>query len=159
MFASFGFHCGCTRCGASLAERKESDQRRKRLQTLEDEIGDGMGIVRTPLACVHKVYEMTKLLEEDELAGSTIPRVYHDAFQIAIAHGDQARAKVFAERCYAARVLVDGEDSEDAAEARVFVERPSSHRLYGTTMKWKQGVGKVPTGLSEEAFERWLWKK
>ncbi|KAK1754161.1 hypothetical protein QBC47DRAFT_403548 [Echria macrotheca] len=48
----------------------------------------------------------------------SVPRVYYDAFQVAIANGDQARANVFAERWYASRVVIEGEDSEDAAKAK-----------------------------------------
>jgi len=62
----------------------------------------------------------------------------------------------FAERCYESRVVVEGEDSEDAARAKGLMEKPSGHRLYGTSMKWKQGLGKVPRGMGEEAFESWL---
>jgi hypothetical protein len=55
--------------------------------------------------------------------------------------------------------VVEGEDSEDAMRAKATMKRPSSHRLYGTTMKWKQAIGKVPSSLSEEAFENWLWRE
>ncbi|KAK0750134.1 hypothetical protein B0T18DRAFT_366186 [Schizothecium vesticola] len=157
--SAFGFRCVCERCEVTDSKRKESDDRLRRLVQLEEEIGDGVGIVATPLACLRKAREMLRLLNEEGLGGSTVARAYYDAFQVAIANGDQARAKVFAKRCYASRVMVAGEDSEDAAKAKEMMKRPAEHRLFGTTMKWKQAAGKVPSGLSEEAFENWLWRE
>ncbi|KAK0654959.1 hypothetical protein B0T16DRAFT_486650 [Cercophora newfieldiana] len=159
LHSAFGFRCVCERCAATPAERKKSDERLRRLVSLEEEIGDGMGIVMTPVSCLRKTHEMLNLLGQEGIGGSTIPRVYYDAFQVAIANGDQARAKVLAVRWYESRVMVEGADSEDAVKAKALMERPSSHRLFGTTMKWKQAVGKVPRGLSEEAFESWLWRE
>jgi len=118
-----------------------------------------MGIVSTPPGCLRKTRDMLRLLREEGMGGSTIPRVYYDAFQVAIANGDQARAQVFAKRWYESRVVVEGEDSEDAVRDKGLIDRPSSHRLYGTTMKWKQAVFRVPSGLNEEAFENWLWRE
>ncbi|KAK5652639.1 hypothetical protein OQA88_10232 [Cercophora sp. LCS_1] len=158
LLASFGFRCACSRCSTSRTERKESDARRKRLKELEDEIGDGVGIVVTPLACLRKVREMVRLLEVEGMVG-LIPRAYYDAFQVVIANGDQARARHFAVLLYDARVVVEGEDSADAVRAQGFVARPAEHRLYGTTMKWRQGVDKVPVGLSTEALKSWMWKE
>ncbi|KAK1749818.1 SET domain-containing protein 5 [Echria macrotheca] len=154
----FGFSCDCERCSASPAERRHSDQRLRRLATLEKEVGDGVGIVATPLSCLWKTREMLRLLREEVMTESCFPRVYFDAFQVAIANGDQARARVFAERCYASRVVVEGDDNEDSRWVKSLVEKPSSHRLYGTTMKWKQAAKKVPCDLGEEEFESWLWK-
>ena len=70
-----------------------------------------------------------------------------------IANGDQARAKVFAERAYAVRVILEGEDSPETIR---FKERPADHRLYGTSMRWKQALKKVLRGLSEKEFDDWL---
>ena len=83
------------------SRRKASDDRLRRLVQLEEEIGDGVGIVATPLACLKKAREMLRLLDEERLGGSTVPRMYYDALQVAVANVDQARAKVFAERWYA----------------------------------------------------------
>ena len=155
----FGFRCTCARCALSPAERKQSDQRLQRLVALEAEIGDGVRIVTTPLACLKKTRQMLQLLREEGMNEATISRVYYDAFQVAIAHGDQARARVFVKRWYENKVVVEGEDGENAVRAKALADNPSSHRLYGTTMKWKQAAGTVPSGLSEEAFESWLWRE
>ncbi|KAF6815885.1 set domain-containing protein 5 [Colletotrichum musicola] len=65
---------------------------------LEEQLEDGFGIVATPLACLRHVHEMKQLMEEEGIQDARVARLYYDAFQIAIANGDEARAKVFAER-------------------------------------------------------------
>jgi hypothetical protein len=47
---------------------------------------------------LHLVHMMFRLCEEEGIWDARIPRAYFDAFQIAIVSGDEARAKVFAER-------------------------------------------------------------
>ena len=74
---------------------------------------------------------------------------YYDALQIAIASGDQARPRDFAETAYAARVVLEGEDNPEAIGLKRLAERPTDHRLYGMLMRWKQAAKKVPQGLSE----------
>lgn len=110
----------------------------------------------TPLACLRKTRKMLRLLRGEGILDSTVLRVYYDAFQMVIANGDQARARIFAERCYESRMVVEGADSEDALRAKALVEGPARHRVYGMTMKWKQAVGKVPGGLDEEGERRCL---
>ena len=66
----------------------------------------GTGIASTPVACLHDAHALLRLLEEEGVADARIPRPYYDALQIVIANGDQARAKAFAERAYAARVVL-----------------------------------------------------
>jgi hypothetical protein len=122
-------------------------------------IGDGMSIVTTPVTCLHHVCAIVRLLEEEDATDARVPSAYYDALQIAIAHGDQARAKVFAERAYAARVVLEGGDSPEAKRLKGFVERPDTHRLFGTTKKWRQEVKKVLQNASAAEFEGWLWKK
>jgi len=55
-----------------------------------------------------------------------------------IANGYQARAKAFAERAYAARVILEGEDSSETIGVKGLAEKPDNHRLYGTSMRWKE---------------------
>ena len=40
-------------------------------------------------------------------------RLQYDAFQVAVAHGDIARASIFAQRAYQARMVCEGEDSSE----------------------------------------------
>jgi hypothetical protein len=118
-----------------------------------------MRIDSAPMACLHDAYALLRLLEEERVADARIPRLYYDALQIVIANGDEARAKVFAERAYAMRVILEGEDSLETIRLKGLKERPADHRLYGMSMRWKQALEKVPQGLSEKEFDDWLWKK
>lgn len=157
--ARFCFTCTCELCSLSPSKRQRSDKRLNEITRLDEIIGDGMSIIRTPIACLYHAHRVLELLEEEQIEDARIPRLYYDAFQIAIANGDQARAKVFTERAYATRVILEGEDSPEVARLKGFVERPSSHRLYGTTWAWRQGTGKIPKNLTKSEFEGWLWKR
>jgi hypothetical protein len=59
--------------------------------------------------------------------------------------GDKARAKIFAERAYAARVIIEGDDSPAVAKLKALVERHSQHQFQ-------------PKGDGLE-LEDWLWRK
>jgi hypothetical protein len=96
-----------------------------------------MSIVATLIACLHYVYKIIQLLQEKHIANARVPRADHDALQIAIANGDQSRAKVFVEKGYAVRLVLEGEDSKELKRMKVFIERSSTPGLYGTTHKWK----------------------
>ena len=47
---------------------------------------------------LNAVRVMLDLLDQEGITDASVPRANYDASQIAIAHGDKARAKVFAER-------------------------------------------------------------
>jgi hypothetical protein len=155
---SFGFDCTCQVCSLPSALRHESDRRNEEIARLDEIIGGGVTIVSAPLSCLNSAHKLLDLLKEEDITDARVARLWYDAFQIAIANGDEARAKVFAERAYAERVLVEGKDSPDTALMKHYAEMPANHRLYGTTMKWRQPAKKIPKGLSEEEFENWLWK-
>ncbi|OAQ99103.1 hypothetical protein LLEC1_02359 [Akanthomyces lecanii] len=157
--STFGFHCSCELCMMPLDYRVQSDERREKIDILDKDIGDGMGIISSPLACLGAVRSLLKLLEEESIADATVPRAYYDAFQIAIANGDQARARVFAQRAQRLRVILQGDNGPDTRVLGKYADDPTTHRLYGTTNKWRQAVTKVPKELDAKAFEDWLWKK
>ena len=157
--ASFSFDCRCHLCSLPTALRRESDSRNEEIARLDAILGSGATIVSAPLSCLNNAHKLLALLKEENITDPRVARLWYDAFQIAIANGDEARAKLFAERAYAVRVIVEGEDSPDTALMKQYAARPASHRLYGTTMKWKQPIMKIPQNLGEEEFEKWLWKK
>lgn len=156
--ASFGFVCACEQCSLPAAQLRQSDDRLDEMARLDGRLGDGIGIVSTPLSCLRNAHKMWRLMQQEDIVDARVPRVYYDAFQIVIANGDQARAKVFAERAYAGRAILEGSDSPEVVSLKKYVEQTAAHRLYGTTTKWKQNVTKVPQGLSEQEFEKWLWR-
>jgi hypothetical protein len=159
LLARFAFSCTCELCSLSPSERQRSDERLDEITRLDDIIGDGMSIIVSPLTCLSHVRRVLALLKEERIEDARIPRAYYDALQIAIANGDQARARIFAERAHSARVILEGEDSPDTVRLEDLARCPSSHRLYGTTRAWSQQSGKVPKGLGTTELETWLWKR
>ncbi|KAF1960971.1 SET domain-containing protein 5 [Byssothecium circinans] len=156
---TFGFECRCAMCEVEPEKRQESDARIAEIARLDALVGDGMSIIQTPLSCLHNAEKMLRLLEELGCTDARIAGVYYDALQIAIANGDQARAKVFAERACDERVVLEGEDSSEVERLGGLVRRPDSHRLYGTNMRWRSNLKGIPVGLEEGKFEEWVWKK
>jgi len=156
---NFGFDCTCSLCGLPAAERVVSDSRLEEVQNLDDIIGDGEHLKLHPQQHLQQVHTLIRLLEAEQILDARLPRAYYDAFQTVIAHGDQARAKVFAERAYAARLGCEGEDSPGTLQIRLLAEKPKSHRLFGTSKRWRQNETKIPKGLREDEFEKWLWRQ
>ncbi|KXH60739.1 hypothetical protein CSAL01_09364 [Colletotrichum salicis] len=127
---SFGFVCACELCTLPAPQRTQSDRRLNRITYLDDQIGDGIRIVSTPLACLRMAHEMKLLMEEEGIADARIPRLYYDAFQIVIANGDEARARIFAERASVERLIMEGSDSAVVHRLNKYAANPSSHVLH-----------------------------
>ncbi|CAJ0552472.1 Ff.00g005500.m01.CDS01 [Fusarium sp. VM40] len=97
-------------------------------------------------------------MEEKGICDAGVPRVYYDAFQIAIANGDEVRAKIFAERAYAARVVIEGDDSPETAKPKSLAERPSQRPLYQTNKHFPPDIT-PPQEIDEPMFVEWLWRQ
>ena|SRR5438876_11712018 len=98
----------------------------------------------------------TLVLEEYKgSASALIARLYYDAFQISITHGD----RVPAERGYRSRVICEGEDSSETREIKNLMENSAGHRNFGASERWKTAKGLVPKGLDTGGFEKWLWRQ
>ncbi|KAH6383637.1 hypothetical protein HBI60_255450 [Parastagonospora nodorum] len=80
------------------------------IEKLDITIGDPMHMIAMPDKSLGACRSLLMALdcENAGYAGILNSRVYYDAFQVCIAHGDQARASVFAERSYETRVLCEG---------------------------------------------------
>lgn len=118
-----------------------------------------MRIYSAPVASLHDAHALLRLLEEERIADERTPRLYYDALQIVIGNGDQVRATIFAERACSARAVLEGEDSPEMVRLTGLAERPTAHRIYGTSMRWKQALKEFPQGSSEQEFDDWLWMK
>ena len=156
---SFGFDCTCELCSLPEDARAMSDNRQSEIKRLDELLGDGSRLFFNPGRCLEDVHTLLALLEAENIADARLPRAYYDAFQIAIAHGDQARAKVFAQRAYEARLCCEGEDSPLTIRMKSLVARPAGHRLFGTSSSWKLSEKMVPKTLEGEKFETWLWRR
>lgn len=158
---SFGFDCRCTICMLPPAQLRDSDARRLLIQKLDEAIGDPMRMVIKPAESLRDCQTMLRALNEEfaDHPGAHSCRLYYDAFQICISHGDQARAAVFAERAYKGRVCIEGEDSPETQKVKSLSTKPSSHQSYGLcSMKWKTKKSMVPKGLDEAQLEAWLFR-
>lgn len=158
---AFGFDCNCSICSLPLPELQNSDARRLQIQHLDDAIGDPNRVMNRPDDCLADCHSLLQVLEEEyhSGAGASIARLYYDAFQICITHGDQARASVFAGRGHKSRVICEGEDSPETRKVKNLMENPAGHRNFGVSSRWKTAKGLVPKGLDTGEFERWLWRK
>lgn len=106
-------------------------------------------------------HRLLQLLEEEykDCTIVLIARLYYDAFQITISHGDQARASIFAERVYKTRVICEGEDSPQTKKLKNLMMSPSEHMSFGHSKRRGTVKGMVPKGLDGDAFEKWLWRQ
>lgn len=157
----FGFDCNCSLCSLAPPELQKSDARRLKIQQLDDKIGDPSYVMSRPDNCLTDCHSLLQVLEEEFHggAGTLIARLYYDAFQISIAHGDQARASVFAQRGHKWRVICEGNDSPETRDLKSLMENPTRHRNFGASTKWKTAKGLVPKGLDPVEFEKWLWRQ
>ncbi len=117
--------------------------------------------MKRPDDCLAGYHSLLQVFEEEYNgdAGALIARLYYDAFQISITHGDQARASRFAERGYKLRVICEGEDSPETRKMKNLMEYPAGHRNFGASTRWKTAKEPVLKGLDTGGFERWLWRQ
>ncbi|KAL2138078.1 hypothetical protein VTI28DRAFT_7496 [Corynascus sepedonium] len=156
---NFRFSCSCSLCSLSEPQLHLSDARLKEILRLDESIGDGIQILDSPLQALHDVRKLLRLCEEEGIDDATIPRAYYLAFQIAIFHGDMARARIFATRAAMARELMEGDDNPTVHRHRELAGDPSQHASYGYGSQWATSINDVPSGISAEAFEAWLWRE
>ena len=158
---AFGFDCACSLCSLQAPELQISDARRLRIQHLDDAIGHSDRVMNRPDDCLADCHSLLQIIEEEykDTTNALIARLYYDAFQISITHGDQARASVFAEKGYKSRIICEGEDSLQTLKMKDLMKNPAGHRNFGTSTRWKTVKGLVPKGLDTDSFEKWLWRR
>jgi hypothetical protein len=157
----FGFDCHCELCSLEGAELKASDARYKQMAKLDEAIGDPKRVKKTPEKALKDCKELLLLYRKEGITDTRLPRLFYDAFQICVMHGDQARGKALALECAKARTVCEGGDSEDVLEMLAYAKNPTRHKSYGVvnSMKWKQGADAIPTGKSDGDMEKWLWRE
>ncbi|KAF4625252.1 hypothetical protein G7Y89_g12916 [Cudoniella acicularis] len=158
---AFGFDCTCTLCSLSPPELESSDARRVQIQLLDDSIGNPDRVLNKPSDSLADGHRLLQLLDEEYQgsAGALNAKLYYDVFQICITHGDLARASVFAERGYKARVVCEGEDSPETRKVKELMGKPEGHGNFGVSMRWKITKKMVPKGLDDVEFDKWLWRQ
>jgi hypothetical protein len=157
---AFGFKCTCELCSLPESQLQESDARRLEMDRLDQSIGDGSQIISNPASALAHCQRMQQLLKDEYNSCPPLEaRLYYDAFQISIVHADQARASVFAEKAYKARLLGEGEDSPETIKMKGFMGRPAEHQNYRVSKRWRTSKSAVPKGLGDKEFEEWLWRR
>ncbi|RYO77507.1 hypothetical protein DL762_009221 [Monosporascus cannonballus] len=137
---SFGFDCDCVVCSLPPAELKASDDRRRRIQALDEAIGNSYRMMSDPVASLADCCALLRALEEEY----PIPRA----------------RKVFAERAYKARVVMKGGDRPETKKVKALSLNPSSHPSFGTySTKWKGPKKLNPEELNDAELEKWLWRQ
>jgi SET domain len=116
----FAFTCSCRLCSLPPDQSQESDRRLDEILKLDGLINrDGLeGIVSTPLQMLRYVDQQIRLYNEQGPDDAGLPRAFFDATQIAIANGDLARARIFAERAVLGWIVLDGDDSSKVLQYR-----------------------------------------
>lgn len=154
----FGFQCYCDICSQNTEDASASDTRRRKLSQLNAAIGDGILIVTNPGRALKSCKDVLQLLKEEGESDVTVYAAYYDAFQVCVAHGDFGRASAMARLAAKAKSDCQGNDADGIEEIGRFIQSPQTHRLAGTTNKWRSIVGHARSPESE-GFEEWLWRK
>jgi hypothetical protein len=155
----FGFLCSCRLCSLPTEQSQESDRRWGKIDQLDDLIGRDCMFNKFLLRTLRYVDERVHLYNEQGPGNSGLPRAYLDAAQIAIANGDLARGRIFAERAVEGWRTAYGSDCKEVIDYGPLARDPTKIQLYGLSMKWKTSVNEVPQGLDSNDFEDWLWKR
>jgi hypothetical protein len=155
---SFGFDCSGHRCSGSSSELQESDARRRSIQSLDYAIR--MNAILMPQESLKSSFSLLQLHRAEYNDDAVNGQLYHDAFQLSIAHGDQARASIFADKAYQATVVCEGEDSPETPKVKAFTLNPAAHRDFELcSNKWRTEKEMVPKGLDVVQFEKWLFRQ
>ena len=159
---AFGFECDCVVCSFPPAELKASDDRRERMNELDEKIGDPHRMMSNPVAALADCRSLIQTIKEEypDITHALLARANYDAFQICAVHGDSARARIFAERAYEVRVVVEGEDSPQTRKMKDLALNPASHVSFGAYSKGPKTSQRFdPQKLSESELEKWLWRQ
>jgi hypothetical protein len=155
----FGFTCAYTQCLTSREEdREQSDARRAIIRLLQDQVGDGMLIMNDPSKALGMCRAALELMQLEGSQAWGLERIYYDAFQICICHGDMARAKAFIGLSIQAKKAWKGIDAAGLADQERLEREPKTHRLAFTTRRWAACNAHSGSGTPAEDQE-WLWRR
>ncbi|KAI2478116.1 SET domain-containing protein 5 [Pyrenophora tritici-repentis] len=155
----FGFLCSCKLCSLPEEQSEQSDKRLARIDQLDELIGrDGMAM-NLSLRTFRYAEERIRLYEEQISGDAGLSRTYMDAAKVAIAKGDLARGRIFAERAVDGWRAGGGNDRKEVLEYGDLCKNPAKLSLDGLSMEWKTSVDEVPQGLNQSDFDDWLWRR
>lgn len=93
MKKGFKFDCKCELYSLPPAQRETNDFQLNNLRDLDDAIGE-LIFDDAPEMALPLLHKMFSLFDEEGIWDASIPRAYNDAYEIAIASGDVARAVI-----------------------------------------------------------------
>ncbi|KAJ5742587.1 SET domain-containing protein [Penicillium nucicola] len=159
--AKFKFSCSCRICSLPPKQIQRNDEILEEINHLDCLVGQrGLeGILSSPLRTLRYLDREIQLYNMTGPDDPGLSRVYLDAAQVAIVHGDLARGRIFAERAVRSWRISGGSDSKDVIEYGALPQNPSQLPLYGISMQWKTTGDDVPDALGSTEFEDWLWKR
>ncbi|KAM3073601.1 hypothetical protein ACMFMF_006804 [Clarireedia jacksonii] len=155
----FKFDCTCDLCSLPGPELAKSDERLVRAAKLDQAIGDAARVMKHPEKALKDCRDLETIYREEGIQDQRVGRLYWDAFQICNRHGDLARASEFAKKFRERKILGEGEDSQGAIEALVYIKDPKKHESCGSSQKWKSKVSDIPKNKDGDEFEKWLWRE
>ena len=155
----FYFDCNCEVCSLPPKELKKSDARILRAKALDDTIGNWDSARYSLAKVIKNGRKLLSIYQEEGILDDRLPNLYWDIFQVAIMHGDLARASAFAKKYVDLKIMSEGPESTNALESMHCIQDPSKEKNYGETQDLKSRVGDIPKNLDEESFERWLWRE
>lgn len=77
--------------------------------------------------------------------------------KLAIVEGDLAKGKVFAERAMREFTIREGDDCRVVVKQGYLASTPTRFVLHGLVSRRPSKVSDIPTCLSHDEFEDWLW--
>ncbi|KFA80210.1 hypothetical protein S40288_09887 [Stachybotrys chartarum IBT 40288] len=159
--AKFGFTCACDLCSLPEEQSSEVDDRLEKIFHLDGLIGrHGLqGIMSQPLDMLRLIDRQVCLYNKNGPYDIGLPRAFIDATQVLFAHGDLARAKVFAERALSGWKAIEGSDGANVVRYADLLDNPVKHQLLEFSTKWASKLDEVPQGLAPSDFEDWLWRR
>jgi SET domain len=152
----FNFTCTCTLCSMSPVSRQQSDNQLNQIFFLDSFIHRGLNLVNSPLSCIKYAHKMFQRLKAEGIIDARMARFYYFTSQIVIAHGDQARAKVFLERAHSIWVTLQGNDHPGTRRLSELVSDPTEGAHEGSK-KWESTKDDVPQSLTEQELNVWLF--
>ncbi|KAI0115498.1 heterokaryon incompatibility protein-domain-containing protein [Nemania sp. FL0031] len=157
----FGFTCLCHLCSLPPEQSQESDRRLEEIHRLDgviDQLGIE-GILVSPLRTLLYFDQQVHLYRDQGREDVGFAQAFVNAAQLAIANGDLARGRIFAERAASVWKTTVGDDDTQAIKHGALAQDPSKYELHGVSTKWKTKVDEVPQGLEPSDFEDWLWRR
>ncbi|KAG6239857.1 hypothetical protein E4U25_000238 [Claviceps purpurea] len=155
---AYHFTCRCSLCSLPNEQSQERDRKIAQIVRLGELYVPRS--ISSPLQALGYVDAQTRLYNELYQEDCGHPYSYQYAVMIAMAHGDLARVRVFAQRILRSFVTILGTDSTESIRYAKMAKNPASRlKLSSSTAIWKTSVNDIPQGLGPDDFEDWLWRR